>query len=140
MRCGPFFCSRDIGCVLGTGPFFCWTHRRTCSEAFRTQIVATKMVDRCPVKQVGSVSFMFIQCDNVYVVAVARQNVNVTAVLEVLHRSSASLPFSLYLACFIARMTVFLVSLRECPYMWNDVFLLASSRQNLQVVLWRHFQ
>ena len=82
-----FLVTNSRGDLLVSRTFRDDVSTRTCSEAFRTQIVATKMVDRCPVKQVGSVSFMFIQCDNVYVVAVARQNVNVTAVLEVLHRT-----------------------------------------------------
>eukprot|EP01012_Entosiphon_sulcatum_P066806 TRINITY_DN96208_c0_g1_i1.p1 TRINITY_DN96208_c0_g1~~TRINITY_DN96208_c0_g1_i1.p1 ORF type:complete len:434 (+),score=121.41 TRINITY_DN96208_c0_g1_i1:89-1390(+) len=59
---------------------------RALGEAFRTQIIATKLVDRTPVKTLGSVSFLHMRHENLYIVATSRANVNAALVFTFLSR------------------------------------------------------
>lgn len=57
---------------------------RSLGEAFRTQIIATKLADRSPVKTLGSVSFLHMRHENLYLVATSRANVNAALVFTFL--------------------------------------------------------
>lgn len=59
---------------------------RAVAEAFRTQIISTKQVDRCPAKTVGSVSFLHISHESMYMVAVTKRNINAAMVFQFLHK------------------------------------------------------
>lgn len=59
---------------------------RTIASAFRSQIIATKLVDRSPVKTVGSISFLFIRYEDMYIVAATKQNVNSALVFQFLYK------------------------------------------------------
>jgi AP-2 complex subunit mu-1 len=59
---------------------------RSIASAFRAQIIASKLVERCPVKTVGSVSFLFIRYDDLYLVAATKQNVNAAMVFQFLYK------------------------------------------------------
>lgn len=78
---------------LSLYPFsFVFTHavyhndRRSVAGAFRTQIISAKLADRCPVKTIGSVSFMFVRHEELFLVAVTKQNAHAALVFEFLHK------------------------------------------------------
>ncbi|KAF0982260.1 hypothetical protein FDP41_011665 [Naegleria fowleri] len=56
---------------------------RSISSAFRSQILAAKIADRCPVKTIGSVTFMFIRHEEMYLLADALKE-NFSLVYELL--------------------------------------------------------
>eukprot|EP01027_Heterolobosea_sp_BB2_P002577 GEZU01003870.1.p1 GENE.GEZU01003870.1~~GEZU01003870.1.p1 ORF type:complete len:122 (+),score=15.99 GEZU01003870.1:107-472(+) len=56
------------------------------AETFRSQIVLPKIADRCPVKTVGSVSFLWVTYQRMYVVAVTRRNANATMIFQFLKK------------------------------------------------------
>jgi len=58
---------------------------RGIANAFRYQVIGSKDV-RSPVKSIGPTNFMHIKSENVYLVAVSKNNVNVSLVFEVLYR------------------------------------------------------
>eukprot|EP00906_Rhabdomonas_costata_P032120 RCo045272 len=57
---------------------------RAFGEAFRTQVIATKLADRSPVNTLGSVSFLHMRHENLYIVATSRSNVNAALVFTFL--------------------------------------------------------
>ncbi|KAF0983101.1 hypothetical protein FDP41_011079 [Naegleria fowleri] len=59
---------------------------RSISSAFRSQILAAKIADRCPVKTIGSVTFMFIRHEEMYLLAVTKQNPSAALVFEFLYK------------------------------------------------------
>ncbi|KAG2378757.1 hypothetical protein C9374_007905 [Naegleria lovaniensis] len=59
---------------------------RSISSAFRSQILAAKIADRCPVKTIGSVTFMFIRHEEMYLLAVTKQNASAALVFEFLYK------------------------------------------------------
>lgn len=59
---------------------------RSIASAFRTQVIASKVADRCPVKTVGSVSFLFVRHEELFFVAVTRQNSNASMVFQFLNK------------------------------------------------------
>lgn len=59
---------------------------RTIASAFRSQIIANKLVDRSPVKTVGSISFLFIRYEDMFFVAATKQNVNSALVFQFLYK------------------------------------------------------
>lgn len=59
---------------------------RSIASAFRSQVIASKLADRCPVKTVGSVSFLFVRFEELFFVAVTRQNVNSSMVFQFLYK------------------------------------------------------
>jgi len=59
---------------------------RAIASAFRAQILNTKLSDRCPVKTVGSVSFMFVRYEEMFLLAVSKLNCNASLVFEFLYK------------------------------------------------------
>lgn len=59
---------------------------RTLADAFRTQIIATKAADRSPVIVLGSVTFLHMRYDNLFVIALTRSNVNAALAFVFLSR------------------------------------------------------
>lgn len=59
---------------------------RSIAGAFRTQIISAKLADRCPVKTIGSVSFMFVRYEEMFLLAVTKQNAHAALVFEFLHK------------------------------------------------------
>eukprot|EP01062_Namystynia_karyoxenos_P058689 TRINITY_DN50193_c0_g1_i1.p2 TRINITY_DN50193_c0_g1~~TRINITY_DN50193_c0_g1_i1.p2 ORF type:complete len:453 (+),score=159.41 TRINITY_DN50193_c0_g1_i1:94-1452(+) len=75
-----------IGCVLllnSRGDILCSRNYRdhyqvrTVGEAFRTQIIATKLADRSPVRTISNITFMHMRHENIWFVTVTKQNANV---------------------------------------------------------------
>lgn len=59
---------------------------RSIASAFRSQVIASKVADRCPVKTVGSVSFLFVRHEELFFIAVTRQNANASMVFQFLNK------------------------------------------------------
>jgi AP-2 complex subunit mu-1 len=59
---------------------------RSAAEAFKTQIISTKLGDRSPIRQVGSLTFMHVLKNNLYMVAVTRRNANTAGAFAFLNR------------------------------------------------------
>jgi len=59
---------------------------RSIASAFRSQIIATKVSDRSPVKTIGSVSFMFVRYEEMFLLAVTKLNSNASLVFEFLYK------------------------------------------------------
>eukprot|EP01006_Ploeotia_vitrea_P061167 TRINITY_DN77400_c0_g1_i1.p1 TRINITY_DN77400_c0_g1~~TRINITY_DN77400_c0_g1_i1.p1 ORF type:complete len:433 (+),score=46.20 TRINITY_DN77400_c0_g1_i1:96-1394(+) len=74
------------GDIILSRPFRDNVNIRSLGEAFRTQIIATKQADRAPVKTLGSVSFLHMRHENLYVVATTKQNVNAALVFTFLSK------------------------------------------------------
>lgn len=62
------------------------TSRRGIATTFKTQILTSKLVDKCPVKTVAGLSFIFIRHEDLYLLAISRQNSNVTLVYEFMYK------------------------------------------------------
>eukprot|EP01097_Dermamoeba_algensis_P003318 TRINITY_DN2336_c0_g1_i1.p1 TRINITY_DN2336_c0_g1~~TRINITY_DN2336_c0_g1_i1.p1 ORF type:complete len:448 (+),score=88.52 TRINITY_DN2336_c0_g1_i1:69-1412(+) len=58
---------------------------RAAADSFRLNVIAAKEI-RSPIRTVGDVIFLFIRVENVYIVAVTKQNVNCVLVFEVLYK------------------------------------------------------
>jgi AP-2 complex subunit mu-1 len=54
-------------------------------QSFRFNVIASKD-SRSPIKIINNVSFMHIRCENIFLVAISKYNVNVCLVFETLHR------------------------------------------------------
>ncbi|KAG2383125.1 hypothetical protein C9374_004462 [Naegleria lovaniensis] len=65
--------------------------------AFKTQILTSKLVDKCPVKTIAGLSFMFIRYEDLFVLTVSRQNSNAALVYEFMYK------FLSLLACYLTR-------------------------------------
>ena len=80
-----------IGCILilnSRGDILCsrnyrdFQNVRQVGETFRTQVISTKLADRCPVHNLGGTSFMFSRVENIWFVACTRQNANAGLVFQ----------------------------------------------------------
>eukprot|EP01065_Artemidia_motanka_P003100 TRINITY_DN11467_c2_g1_i1.p1 TRINITY_DN11467_c2_g1~~TRINITY_DN11467_c2_g1_i1.p1 ORF type:complete len:494 (+),score=146.30 TRINITY_DN11467_c2_g1_i1:136-1482(+) len=80
-----------IGCVLllnSRGDILCSRNYRdhhqvrSVGEAFRTQIIATKLADRSPVRTISNLTFMHMRHENIWFVTVTRQNANVALIFQ----------------------------------------------------------
>lgn len=56
------------------------------AEMFRTQVIMTKQVDRCPVRTIGSMSFMHLMHSQLILLAITKRNVNSAMVFTFLKR------------------------------------------------------
>eukprot|EP00762_Andalucia_godoyi_P008343 ANDGO_07366.mRNA.1 AP-2 complex subunit mu len=59
---------------------------RAAADAFKTQIISAKLGDRSPIRPLGSLTFLHVLQNNLYMVAVTRRNANATTVFAFLHR------------------------------------------------------
>ena len=55
---------------------------RSAAQAFRHYILDTKEI-RSPIKYIGDAQFFHVRLDNLYLVAIAHQNVNAAMIFEV---------------------------------------------------------
>jgi len=55
---------------------------RSVGESFRTQIIATKLADRSPIRTIANQTFMHMRHENVWFVAVTKQNANAALVFQ----------------------------------------------------------
>eukprot|EP00756_Hemistasia_phaeocysticola_P047679 Hpha_TRINITY_DN22147_c0_g1::TRINITY_DN22147_c0_g1_i1::g.103482::m.103482/K11826/AP2M1; AP-2 complex subunit mu-1 len=55
---------------------------RNVGEAFRTQIIATKLADRSPVRTIANQTFLHMRHENIWFVAVTKQNSNVALIFQ----------------------------------------------------------
>eukprot|EP01063_Lacrimia_lanifica_P027078 TRINITY_DN374_c0_g3_i1.p1 TRINITY_DN374_c0_g3~~TRINITY_DN374_c0_g3_i1.p1 ORF type:complete len:436 (+),score=177.38 TRINITY_DN374_c0_g3_i1:90-1397(+) len=85
-----------IGCVLllnNRGDILCsrnyrdFYNVRLLGEAFRTQIIATKLADRCPVHNIGGVSYMFTRVNKIWFVCCTKQNSNAALVFQFMSKT-----------------------------------------------------
>jgi hypothetical protein len=65
--------------------FFFFAHSTNAPEAFRYSVIAAKDT-RSPIKSIAGTSFLYIQENDLYFVAVSRHNVDAIAVFELLHK------------------------------------------------------
>eukprot|EP00754_Rhynchopus_humris_P025901 Rhum_TRINITY_DN14977_c4_g1::Rhum_TRINITY_DN14977_c4_g1_i1::g.131955::m.131955/K11826/AP2M1; AP-2 complex subunit mu-1 len=84
-----------IGCVLilnSRGDILCSRNYRdhfnvrALGDPFRTQVIMTKLADRCPVHQLGGVSYLFTRHENVWFVCCTKQNSNAALVFQFINK------------------------------------------------------
>ena len=84
-----------IGCVLilnSRGDILCSRNYRdmfnvrTVGEPFRTQVIMTKLSDRCPVHNIGGISYLFTRHSNVWFVCCTKQNSNAALVFQFMNK------------------------------------------------------
>eukprot|EP00659_Diplonema_papillatum_P005555 gene5555-8458_t len=85
-----------IGCILllnSRGDVLCsrnyrdFYNVRAVGEAFRTQVIATKLADRSPVHNLDNVSYLFKKSENVWLVSVTKQNANAALIFQFMSKA-----------------------------------------------------